>query len=513
MRFTIKVFLCVSTGVLLFLSFPEADVWVLAWVAYVPLFLVLMSEENFKRAAAYGFFTHVLFYVLLLYWVPAVPHIGSMGIPGLLVLALVSSIYPAVFCAGFWIASRKLLSGNVSFLRLLHTALFLSALFVACDFARSLGFFGFTWGALGYSQYKNLPVIQIAEWTGYHGVTFLVIFVNVCLAFFLYAWVIQRRGLRKIVFFVLPAGSPVILLLILILLGSNNFSGGHLLIQIAVIQGNTKRDVPWNEAYREYVWDEYEKLSHEAMKHNPRPQLLVYPESLIALGDFSEPYYAARFSTIAKKFHVTLATGGFDTDAQGNTYNAAAVFSPEGKLLGKFYKTKLVPFGEYAPLKDMFVKFGYNPWGSWINLSAGKNFNAIQTAAGNIGFNICYETTYAPISRLLVKNGANVLIGVIADSWFKEVETYQQTAMFVFRAVENRRYVIRAADSGISAVITPEGEILNATKPFTQATVYGKVSMNSALTFYTLYGDVFVALCVIYCVMSAVFLLMQKRTI
>lgn len=517
MRFSVKLFLCVSTSVLLFLSFPKTDAWFLAWIAYAPLFSVILLEKSAKKAFAEGFFSHVVFYSLLLWWVAFVPHIGSMGIPAVLALSCAESLFAAVFCAAFWNISKKTLSHKSSLLRLFHAALFSSALFVACDYVRSLGFFGFTWGALGYSQYKNLPVIQISEWTGYYGVTFLVMFVNVCLVMlpqFLYV-LSNPRG-RKI----LKILSIFCAVSILVVATTNllfkmtpplvPFPSGH---DVAIIQGNTKRDVHWDGAYREYVWKEYEKLSREAMKHNPRPNLLVYPESLIALGDFSEPYYTARFAAIARKFRVTLATGGFDRDAQGNTYNAAAVFSPDGKILGKFYKTKLVPFGEYALLKDMFVKLGYNPWGDWVNLSAGKNFKPVfARTVGDIGFNICYETTYAHISRQLVKNGANVLIGIVADSWFKEVETYQQTAMFVFRAVENRRYAIRAADSGISAIITPKGEILNATKPFTQAIIHGDIFFPfHSITFYTRYGDVFVAFCVIYCMITSAFLFMQKE--
>ncbi len=512
MRFFTKLVLCGATGLFLSLSFPKADLCFLAWIAYVPLFVAILNETSAKRAFAEGWFSNFIFYVLLLYWVASVPHIGNMGIPAVLAMSLIEALYSAVFCAVFWITCKKLLNDNASFLRLLHVALFPSAFFVACDYARSLGFFGFTWGALGYSQYKNLPVIQIAEWTGYYGVTFLVILVNIWLALFVNAIRVGFRG--KKIYFVLPAIFFLVLTVAWIFL-FNLLINEHLYsVHVAIIQGNTKRDVHWDGAYREYVWNEYEKLSREAMKHNPKPQLLVYPESLIAQGDFSEPYYTARFAELAKKFNVMLATGGFDRDAQGNTYNTAAVFSPEGKLLGKFYKTKLVPFGEYAPLKELFVKLGYNPWGDWVNLSVGKNFKPVFTRSPGtidltIGFNICYETTYAHISRKLVKNGADVLIGVIADSWYKEVETYQHTAMFVFRAVENRRYAIRAADSGISCIIKPDGQILNATKPFTQAVIHGDIfSPVDDITFYTRYGDVFVAFCVIYFVMSAVFLFM-----
>ncbi len=512
MSFAIKTFLCATTSFLLFFSFPKADAWFLAWAAYVPLLIVLLNEKNPKKAFAQGFFSHTLFYIFLMRWVPAIQRIGNIGIPALFLLSAVSALYPSVFCVVFFYMKEKLFSQKTSFLKLLHLALFSSFLFVVCDYVRSLGFFGFTWGSLGYTQYKNLPVIQIAEWTGYHGVTFLVILVNVCLVMLPQSITVLSNPHERKIF----ARFCVVTILVIVaiylhaafrVINTKLLPPGK---KVAIIQGNTVRDTNWTPAYRESVFGVYEKLSKQAMTR--KPELLVYPERVIAYGDLNEPYYVFRLANIAKSLNVVLATGVSDSIGKDKFYNTAAVFSREGRLLGKFYKTKLVPFGEKVPFKNLFLRFGYNPWGNWLDDSAGETFNPIDTPVGKIGFNICYETTYAHVSRLLVKNGAEILVGVIADSWYKEVETYQHTAMFVFRAVENRRYAIRTADSGISAIITLKGEILNATKPFTQAIVHGTVQPLTALTFYTRHGDVFAWFCVVYCMISLFFLFRGKKT-
>lgn len=520
MNVTKKNFFCVCTTLLLFLSFPKTDAWFLAWIAYVPLLSVILLEKSAKKAFAEGFFSHVVFYSLLLWWVAFVPHIGSMGMPAVLALSCAESLFAAVFCAVFWNISKKILSHKSSLLRLFHAAFFSSCFFVACDYARSLGFFGFTWGSLGYTQYKNLPVIQISEWTGYHGVTFLVMFVNVCLAFFASSLCLPDKTTRTGNFYNTMPVAAFLFVLLAWFLGNvrmENFrqnvfydETSSSTVSVAIIQGNTVRDTKWNWAYREHVFGVYETLSRQALAK--KPKLLVYPERVIAYEELNDPYYNGfRFSRIAKELNVVLATGLSDSRGKGKFYNAAAVFSPSGRLLGKFHKTKLVPFGEKVPLKNLFLHFDYNPWGDWDDDSTGETFNPIETSIGNIGFNICYETTYAHISRQLVKNGAEILVGVIADSWYREVETYQHTAMFVFRAVENRRFAVRASDSGISCVITPEGKILHATKPFTRAIVHGTIQPLSTLTFYTRYGDVFVWLCVVYCMISLIFLFTNKQ--
>jgi len=533
-----NIFLSLLSGLLLILCFPQFNLSFLAWIALVPLLLALYSlsstssKDLLGKSFILGLLTGVVFYGGLLYWVISIRRVSPLGIPAWLLLSVFQALYLALFSliTSFFYSlssfpasaerrsadrpSREdrqtlpsLSAGNAqagkgqaaempSFAQVFFPAF----LWVVIEYYRGRGFWGFPWGSLCYSQYLNIPLIQISEWTGMEGVSFLIVLVNSVVSYQLL--VIGRKERQRSPHrrpteearSYLPLGVIALLLIVSfaygILIKSNPLPSPK--IKVAVIQGNTPRDLAWSANYRDYTLDVYQRLSLKAKKKNP--QMIIWPESVIAWGDLRDFYLLYRLRKLAREVKTHLLLGCFDSNERKEDFNAAVVFSPQGEILGKYYKMHLVPFGEVVPFKGFFKLINYNPWEGWKDLTPGQEYSVIKTNLGNLGFNICYETTFPYISRQTVRRGAQLIIGLVTDSWYRKVTTYQHTSMFPFRAVENRRYLIRAADTGVSCIIDPYGRIIKKTPPFVEKILTGYVDLRERKTLYTKYGDWFIFL-------------------
>lgn len=463
----------IISGVLLFLCFPQFEIFPLAFFALVPLLLTLYRIKNSVFKAFFlSFLTGFIFFAGLLFWVIKIKRIGVMGIPAWILLSGFEALYFGVFGV-FAFLGNKFLSKR-------EKILFIPSLFVLLEYLRCKGFLGFPWGVLGYSQAKNIYFIQIAEFSGVYGISFLIVLFNNFLAE-------EKKNLKEIF-------SIISVFLIVftygILLSFKKLPERN--VKIALIQGNLEKDIEWSEETLENTFLEYEKISNRAKES----QIVVWPERIVPVS-ITDYKIFERIKKISYSLGNVLVIGCTDNNLKGEYFNAVAVFE-KGELLGKYYKTKLVPFGEVIPFKKFFQKINYNPWGelnNWIDDTPGKNFNPVKTPFLNLGFNICYETAFPEISRKIVKNGAELLIGVVADSWFGKIESLQHTKMFVFRAVENRTYLLRCADIGITCVIDPYGRIEKSLPLFQQGVLKAAVSKKIKNTFYTQYGDLFVILC------------------
>lgn len=494
-KFLRQLVLASLSGVLLFLSFPPLGFWPLVWVALVPFFAGLDRITAFPPracliySALYGYLTGFVFFAGLLYWIARVEGIGSMGYPAWLVLSLFQGSFFALFSApaGLFFSYTD---------RPYWRTLFAGSMFVVAEFLRSLGFFGFTWGSLCYSQVPFLPILQFAEFTGMYGITFVIIWMNVYLA---------ELFLRK----VLPKPSSLVwdaagLLPFAVCL----FFGLFVLrqpvpqpdIKLALIQTGESRNVEWSPEEEAKLMNDYKRLSFQAVKKEKDVQLVAFPESFNRWRGLEKKEFYQTLYHLSRQLGVTLAVGTFSSNRQGDNFTGAAVFSPEGRLLGTYEKVHLTPLGERVPdiFQRFFRKLNYDPWqaGEFPYHTPGKSFKVIQTPLGPLGFNVCIETIFPEISRRLMQNGAQILIGLATDSYYLLGEYEQHAAMFVLRAVENRVWLARCADTGISYVANPLGEITHSTKPKHEAALVAKVGRNIRKTFYTQHGFWFVGFCI-----------------
>ena len=372
-----------------------------------------------------------------------------------------------------------------------------AALWVSLEYSRSHLFTGFPWGILGYSFWNVPPLLQTAEWLGVYGVSFFIILFNLNF------------------FFLLKKKIPVIPWAIFVILFASNF---FLLSQdlkqsgdkktIAILQGNIDQYKKWSDAYIQEILITYDALVKE--KNVMKSDLILWPESALP-GWFPDEFFIAEWvRSVVKNSNRPHLLGSVTDYRQAR--NAAFLFSSDGKVLAHYDKTHLVPFGEFVPLPSLFGKIAphLNQLG---NFSAGKENKLLELEPLKMGVNICYEAVFPNLVRKQVKNGANLLINITNDGWYLDTAApLQHFSMNVLRAVENRRYVVRAANTGISGAIDPFGKIAAITELNKKMAILVQVCPIEKKTIYTQRGDLFAAACALLSLTAIVFSLKRKNT-
>jgi len=481
------VLLALTSGALLALAFPNPGISPLAWCALVPL-LVAAEGATPARAARLGFLSGLTAYLGILYWLNFVMT-GYGKLPALLsvslylVLAAYLALYPALV---LWLASKGERGG-------ISPLCSFPVLWVAAELLRSFLLTGFPWANLGYSQYRTLPLIQISDLTGVYGVSFLVAFAN---QVFFRMWLWFRRS---------DAYYPVRSFLALLVLVAATLGYGFAALnraeqgpleRVLLVQGNIPQMVKWEPAYAASTVETYERLSRSGCR--TPGTLVVWPESALPFFLQSEPQYAARLTSLAAELKSCLIAGSpaFEREGELTRYlNSAFLIAPSGAVAGRSDKQHLVPFGEYVPLKGLFPFVNKLVEGIG-DFSPGRTLRPLETGSGKIGVLVCFEGIFPEISRAYVRQGAGLLVNITNDAWFgRSSAPYQHLSMTVFRAVENRVPLVRAANTGISAVIDSKGHVRGMTQLFQEATLAGQVRLGRAGSFYSRHGDLFALAC------------------
>ncbi len=469
----------ILSGVLLSLSFPNFNLSFLAWFSLAPLFLATRGC-SLKKAFLFWYLGGVIFYLVTIYWIVHVTLIGLV----LLVL------YLALYFGAFGIVIKKVSEASkIVFLFLAP------ALWVTLEYIRSHLFSGFGWALLGYSQTLNLPLIQIADITGAYGVSYLVMLVNVL------AYLVVEEGLSKriievvIVFFILAASFSYGIYRL-------NETKNYPRIRIAVIQGNIPQDMKWDEAEREFILKRYEELTREAGRK--KPDLIVWPETSVP-GYFElEPDIFERITGLSRDTKTPLLIGsfGYDFENHGKLFNSAILIKNEARDFERYNKLYLVPFGEFVPLEKWlgfirnFVDIG--------DLKKGKEYMILNVGDAGIGTLICFEDIFEGITRNFVKKGANLMLNITNDAWYKNSSApFQHSQASVFRAIENRVFVVRCANTGLSCFIDEKGRVYEKVRDGSGRSIdvtgfsIAEAGLLRSNTFYTKYGDLFAFICII----------------
>ncbi len=384
------------------------------------------------------------------------------------------------------------------------------ALWVTLEFVRTHALSGFPWALLGYSQYQWLSVIQFADMTGVYGVSFLIVMGNVALTSFL-LWIHgKRRGLALPGPWVSVTGFGCALSLILAygtwrLQEQANLDASGRTLSIGLVQANIDQAVKWDENYRDETLRRYASLSQEAGKNT---DLLIWPEAATPFLFEQEPAYQKQVLDIAKDTHNSLLFGSptlrFQQDGRPYLYNSAFLVTAEGRASDRYDKRHLVPFGEYIPLRSILFFLDKLVVGIG-DFKSGQGVMTMQVptlppgSGPRFGVAICFEVIFPDLVRRMAKEGANFLVTITNDAWFGDsAAPYQHFGMVVFRAVENHLGFARAANTGISGFIAPDGHILSQTPIFSEQAVTGLLPLRSSSpTIYTQFGDVFSWGCVI----------------
>ncbi len=484
-----KFILSLVSGILLYLSFPKYGIGIFAWIALVPLFFALKDvepEEGFKIGFWVGLVTHVG----VLYWIAyVVVQYGYLpiyvGIAAMLLLAAYLSLYTACFAMG------------IVFLRRKGIPLFLSAplLWTILEYMRSHLLTGFPWENLAYSQYLYLNIIQISDITGIYGVTFTIVLINAVLHDLLFV-----RYRKKVLFWeALPACILITLM----------FTYGHVRIEaigelmkkaprldVSLVQGNIDQNLKWNSLYQLQTIDIYRSLS---LKSAPsRGGLIVWPETAAPFYFQQHDQMREAVVEIAKASGSALLFGSpsYEKDNKNISYmNSAFLLKPDGTQIGRYDKVHLVPYGEYVPLRRYFPFIGKLVAGVG-DFMPGKGFHPLSIDGHRLGVLICYEGIFPEAAGDYKRAGAGLLVNITNDAWFgKTSAPTQHLSMTVFRAIENRLSLVRAANTGISAIIDPTGEVISRTGLFERTALKGEVKIIDENTGYAAYGDLFVFVC------------------
>lgn len=491
----------ILSGVLLALPFNNAKLWLFAWFAFVPLFLTL-EDKSLKQTFFLFFITGITFWSGTVYW------LVNVTLTGTILLVLYLALYFAIFGVIIRPATRKSQP---------YIILFIPAVWVLLEYIRSHFLTGFPWALLGYSQYLNLPVIQIADFTGAWGVSFLIILVNAALVEII--WSLKMKLMPRVKIIIIS----VILLFVLVLAyGFFRLSSFKPIpaasnpVKISVIQANIPQDSKWDPVKRDSIMRDYFGLTSAALKDNP--DLIIWPEAALPVVLQEEPEYFIKLREYLNTINTPLLFGSV-TMSDGLYYNSAVLLDGQGRWLGQYDKLHLVPFGEYIPFRNV-MKFldTIAPIG---DIARGKSYTIFKLPGYAQGFGvlICFEDVFPELARSFVSRGAGVLVNITNDAWFgKTPEAYQHLAASVFRAVENRVYLARCANTGVSAFISPKGEIASVLSDQDGNNIFvsGYISdtvrfKNKKPSLYNLYGDMFPLTCFLFLFYFIIFSNLRKK--
>ena len=524
--------LAVLSAILLFLSFPNANLFPFAWVALVPYFIALARATDRKPAFWTGYLTGFLFFAGLL---PAIvflyPYANIFAtLVGYLLLVGYTALYFAVF---------PVLMRAVPWRSGILFPVAAACIWTALEWVRSGIFTGFPWGSIGYSQWNNVLGIQVASLVGVHGISFVIVLFNAGIATLLCN---RHRWRQEIFALVLP------LILTIFCFGYGTFQLQDAApinkesdttpyedietLNIALVPGNISQLEKWDVRQFPTILQRYIRLTYTASQENP--DLIVWPEtatrSEALTGEW--PTYYRKFSQMlsdiatpvligtANEGEIDKAIGAFSKDTKKERkdveiYNRVLSISPDGKINGGYAKMHLVPFGEYVPLTHLlpdfipnFIQFRPFTSGKSVNLLTVFNVKSkTDDQKIEMGASICFESVFPDEFRRPVRKGAEVMGIFTNDAWFKGTAFPElHLSMAPFRAVENRIAVFRCANGGFTCVVDRFGRITtplitpNSVQQVLTAPVPLLSSSERNYTLYTRYGDWFPILCALICV-------------
>jgi apolipoprotein N-acyltransferase len=465
------------SAALLRLSFPRPGIWLLAWVALVPLFFSLERKDT-AQVFVMSFAAGYVYNVALLFW------LIHVTVAGMLVLCAYLALYPAVFGLA-WAYSRRYFSFGARLI-------FAPSVWIVLEFVRAHLLTGFPWAFLSYTQTPDIIALQGADLFGSWGLSFILVFVNVFIFEGLSApgGLALRSGRFLVPFAVVAAwfsygfwriSQPVV---------------QDDLTKVAVVQGNIPQEIKWVERFSEGIFRKHALLSElTVLKENP--DLIIWPETSFA--DYLEAGVNDReLSDLAVRLNVPLVVGAVRFEDL-HYYNSALLYDAQGRLATVYDKIHLVPFGEYLPGRR-YLHFLENVI-PIEDFTRGDDFHifCVPSAAGcglRFGILICFEDIFPELSRAFVARGADFLVNMTNDGWFGDTSSpFQHAQASVLRAVENRVYVVRAANTGISCIIDDAGRFVagvadeNGKETYVRGEAAAVIGATRRTSLYTRVGD------------------------
>lgn len=466
----------IVSGVLLILIQPPLSVFPLAFLALMPL-LASIDKTNLRASFVAGYVTGIVSFSGLIYWVvTAMNHYGGINVILSTVILLLFVLYLSLFTGLFglicaWLERHFSVSICISS----------PIVWTLLEYLRGAFHTGFPWSYLAHSQYNFLTLIQVVSITGSYFISFLIVAVNGVL------FMIWRRHKYSLIY------ATVIGVLFL-----TTITYGYISLQqkeartdkkAAIIQGNVRQDVKWDEDFKRSAIRKHAQMTLEKAKN---VDLIIWPETAMPFILEQELNAKQYLMWLPRELNADLLFGTISRDDDQGFRNSALLASKNGNL-SRYDKVHLVPFGEYTPLVS-YIPFLRKLTAAGGDFTRGAGHTPLKSEAGLVGVLICYEGVFPAITYETVRQGAQVLVNLTNDAWYDRTSApYQHFAFYVFRAIETDRYVLRAANTGISAIIDPKGHVTARTAIFTEEVLRGHFAAKDTITFYVRYGDYFIA--------------------
>lgn len=385
----------------------------------------------------------------------------------------------------------------------LRLAFLLATVWVAQEWLRSVVLSGWGWNTLGTALHSQLAMIQITEFTGVAGLSFLVAFTNVILLTTTRRFIIEAQVRPRRPHYDLTITMAAIIGLLGFGIRALQIRQPSRTLNVVLVQPNIPREQKFSADFAQSTFDQFTRLSSKGRDPYSQPDLIVWPESSMpgpVLQD--EPSYRFVMDFCAST-NTDLLLGTIDLDEKDD-YNAALLISEGGQRVQIYRKVHLVPFGEYVPGRHVIPLLA-RVVGDQVpsDFSFGKEYTVFRLSndKARVAPLICFEDTIGDLTRQFVLAGANLLANVTNDGWFlRSAGSRQHLANAVFRCVETRLPMVRAANTGVTCIINEFG-VISSQKilpPFTDDTLLGEVKIPTEpeLTFYVQHGELFAQSCV-----------------
>ena len=489
-------------GVLTALTLILPQIGFLEWITLTPALLYLFgraerTETRYRHWYLLGFLYYFSFFFTVFHWFlrlyPMEFADVSKGEAALLVaicwvgLSLLQSFFAAFSFPLFAFLCRHPVVKRAPLL----TPFLFAAVYTAFEWGQTLFWYGVPWARLPLGQANCGLLWNSASLFGSYLLTFALVAVNGLVAYaVLHLDRVRVAAISAAAVFLFNAVSGCIGYF------TADVASGEGIV-VAAVQGNVGSSDKWSADSTRKSYEIYERYTKEAAERGAK--LVVFPETFIPYHITAESALGKYITGLAATYRITVMCGAFDTAEDGASANAVFLAFPDGTLSETvYYKRHLVPFGEYVPMRAL-VEILVPPLADIgmlsDDLATGKDTAIFHTPFGDIGTLICFDSIYETLTLASVRDGAELICLPTNDSWFLDsAAAYMHHAQARLRAIESGRYILRAADTGISSVIAPDGSVEAELAPLTEGVSIATVYPTTARTLYSYIGNTFVYL-------------------
>ena len=517
-KFGFRILILTLSGALtgLTLAFPKLGF--LEWISIIPAAVILLkrgTDKNIRLRSVYfdglvffyGFYLLCYYFFLSMYPLEFIDGMtkGSatvVVVVSWLGLSLLQGLMGGCVFLLSAVAFRTNLLQKISWLRIILIA----AIWSIFEWSQNFGWWGVPWGKLPLGQTEYIVGIQNASWFGSYFLTFVIVVVNFFFAFALI-------NITKIKIVRVASLTAISLIAFQYLSGTviwflNDIHKGET-VKIACVQGNISASNKWEADTLATIEKVYTEQTKAAAENGA--EIVLWPETAIpydiTVGKYTK--FQTDFCALAEETQTYIIVGAYSQTGEGGSYNSLICFTPEGERLDPIYnKRRLVPFGEFVPMRKVFETL-IPPLTEILianeDIVAGDGSNLMDIGGHSVGCLVCFDSIYDGLTLESVRDGAEVICLSTNDSWFEGSAALGiHNSHAQLRAIESGRYVTRSASTGISTIISPRGEVLKHIEPDTEGVIVYDVNFRQNKTLWFYLGNSFIYLCVMICVFLAV---------